>query len=360
MKKTHLSLPDSFQLDRLKKYYELDETTNTFIITLTYNSVHELFDEQLSTTKPVVKNEVLDKIHQILGDIPKGYNADFRLVIKDYDDYDPEQVLDSFNDLVKIYHYRYRLESQSRYSKIAFLLISGMFFALLLVLGGIKGWFDKETKIWDALVVISLDVLSYVLIWESICHAAIHRPQETNYKYISSGKFSSLMLCRENKNDIVTKENVFEHVNASKNPIMERILSFLLLIGSIGFILVALFSGSSSLINFLDAMRGGHVTNAALRLILIIGENVLLIFLGQLMYRLYLGHNRYLIITGIVGFLAVALGINDYFGIYQLEGWDVGNILALIVDSLIYLDFIVAYIFACIYFKQFKNRDTQN
>ena len=304
-KKKYLSPRDRSQIEGLKKAFPLNEETNTFSVTLHYPSVEDILVNELESDCPVFKDEIMEPVNQILNNIPRGYHADFLLVIDDYGEYSPQQIINSFNRMIENGHYRYKISTEKNYRKTAVLLLSGLLLVLLLVMGRISGWWEDSSDLWESLSDYTIDVIACVIIWEGVWMAFIDHSREENYEYIISRKLSNIFLCK-----------------------------FCLMCSS-------LFSIVGDSVSLIEDMNSGAVNNAFPKLAMAIISFLVMLTLGVFSYKLFKEDFRYIIPTGILGIIAFGTVVYDFIILLQSE-FDYSYILEFVIFAI----FIIAYILA--------------
>ena len=340
-KKKYLSPRDRSQIEGLKKAFSLNEETNTFSVTLHYPSVEDILVNELESDCPVFKDEIMEPVNQILNNIPRGYHADFLLVIDDYGEYSPQQIINSFNRMIENGHYRYKISTEKNYRKTAVLLLSGLLLVLLLVMGRISGWWEDSSDLWESLSDYTIDVIACVIIWEGVWMAFIDHSREENYEYIISRKLSNIFLCKGTKFNILASESVADYVLANSNPRLEKVTNLFLLIASFGLMCSSLFSIVGDSVSLIEDMNSGAVNNAFPKLAMAIISFLVMLTLGVFSYKLFKEDFRYIIPTGIIGIIAFGTVVYDFIILLQSE-FDYSYILEFVIFAI----FIIAYILA--------------
>ena len=86
------------ELELYRKYYEVDEENRIVHIVLHYETADELLEKDVSTfEKPQVKHEILERMSDLVRNIPETYRCDISLEIKDYQGYSSEKRNNSIN-----------------------------------------------------------------------------------------------------------------------------------------------------------------------------------------------------------------------------------------------------------------------
>ncbi len=155
------------QIELLKKYYEIDEEHKVVKVTLAYEKASELFvTDYASEEHPEFKREILERVSEILSRIPLDYKIDLSFAIDDYEGYDPDKLLESFNDLVEMNHFGALIDNKKKGLKIALLLVAGIISLVLMINGSAGGWFGEGSN--KDLVTEIIDIVGWVFIWEAV------------------------------------------------------------------------------------------------------------------------------------------------------------------------------------------------
>ena len=100
---------DSRQLELIEKYYYLDREKKLIDVDLNYDSVDDILDKAIGNPmNPQFSKDVLQTIDYIIADIPTGYKVNVNFVLKDYKNYDPKVLMDTFNNTLELRRYRDR------------------------------------------------------------------------------------------------------------------------------------------------------------------------------------------------------------------------------------------------------------
>ena len=76
------------QVENLSKTYEFDMEKRVATIPLYYDSPEELIDIHLSSPgKPVVSDDAIDYLCEVVSFIPKEFTVEIKLIIDDYGEY---------------------------------------------------------------------------------------------------------------------------------------------------------------------------------------------------------------------------------------------------------------------------------
>ena len=93
------------QIELLGKYYPIDREKKLVTVTLRYEKVTDLLSEEVGiSTRPQLNPEVLEKINRIIPTIPIGYQIELEFDVKDYEGFEPHQIMETFNDALEMNH----------------------------------------------------------------------------------------------------------------------------------------------------------------------------------------------------------------------------------------------------------------
>lgn len=300
------------RLELLKRHYDYDEETKTFDIVLHYPTADELFDAEFDLTKlPVINDEVIDTVSDMLGYIPRGYKAEFSLVIDDYGEHDPNSVLFSFNEALRIRYDLYQDESKRHGAKIGALMLFGLFFIVVTIVGEVDGWW-LQTDVSLRLINYFLDTLGCVLIWEGI-YAALLEPSEL----ISFGdklthRMGGLGVYGPNSDNPLCSETDGAISSLLRNDFRKRFGSICLLISAFGFFLSGVTDVIVAIGPLVAAIEAGE--NLALYVASPLVNLLISVALGLLTFRLFYEDYRWYALNIIASVLFVfAIGTEIYW-----------------------------------------------
>ncbi len=249
------------QIELLSKYYEIDEENKVVKVTLAYEKASELFvTDYASEEHPEFKEEILSRVSDILSRIPLDYKADLSFAIDDYEGYDPNKLLESFNDLVEMNNYEGFVDGRKKGLRIALLLIAGIISLVLMISGTKGGWFGEDST--KDLITEIIDIIGWVFIWEAVSIIFLSPNEEKIRSVKLKTRVNSISFKDGNNGKILTEEKglkAFESWHGESKT--KRASKSLLLISGSGFLAVAtstLISGISDISS--NASSYGTVT----------------------------------------------------------------------------------------------------
>ena len=164
-----------------ERNYRLDEENKRFSVTPSYDTAEELVDTHISTPDRIVfLEEDSDMLMYYLQDIPKGYQCDLDLRIKDFEGYQPKAFLDALQNSIDMWLNRFESEKKKQHRLFYALLISGIIFLIIMALAEGHILFKNETA--DSIVSEILDIGGWVFIWEAFTVRFL-TPSETFRKW---------------------------------------------------------------------------------------------------------------------------------------------------------------------------------
>lgn len=341
-----MAINQSKQIEFLKKYYELDEARKTFDVVLHYKKASELFDEQIETiANPIMKEEVLEKITNILKDIPHGYKADISLVIDDFEGYDKGVILSSFNDLLEIGKYRFSDESRNKWLKFALLILVGILIIFSLNLAKSFNWWNifAEDELTGTVFGEVLNITSWVFVWEAVSIVFLRPSDIALTGSLILSRISTFSLYNSDSDLAIakeTKDQITKHI-FEKNT-LERAGSLLLLFS--GFAIIGLaFANILTSITQYDQYGAYVVTGVIFSVLYCINKLVT----GVLAILLYKGKDRFrtptLVVT-IFDLLYILITIVSLF----VGKFSVSALVSIILALTIHSAYVLGFIFYCI------------
>ena len=198
-KQKQLSPKIQRQLEILSKYYDIDFENRLINLELVYDKVSEMMDDNIVATKKMVfKNEILQRVSEILDTFPLEFKVNLCFKIDDYEGYEPEDVADSFKDCLEMFHYSIHREKSYR-------LLEAVILALVSV--GIlflrKFALDNGVIGNDNLTSEMLDITAWVFLWQAVTVLFL-TPNE--YREVSFKILTRLNVVSLYKKDKLLKE----------------------------------------------------------------------------------------------------------------------------------------------------------
>ncbi len=250
------------QIELLKKYYEIDEENKVVKVTLAYEKASELFvTDYASEEHPEFKGEILSRVSEIISRVPLDYKVDLSFAIDDYEGYDPDKLLESFNDLVEMNHFGSLIDSKKKGLRIALLLAAGVIALILMIAGSNGGWFGEGST--KDLITEIIDIVGWVFIWEAVSIMFLS-PNEDKLRSVRlKTRVNSISFKDGNTGEIKTEESATHaFTRLASESKTKKASKDLLLISGAGFLALAfstLISGISDVCNVENAYTAKNI-----------------------------------------------------------------------------------------------------
>lgn len=155
------------QVENLSKTFDFDMKRRVAIIPLHFKTPEELIDIHLSSPgKPIVSDETVDYLCEVVSYIPKEFTVDIRLIIDDYGEYDHAALMNAMRATLEDTYYYYDENRKKDNVLAVFFLILGILMLALETVGGMEGWYGAFGSIRETIIQTILDVLVWVFAWE--------------------------------------------------------------------------------------------------------------------------------------------------------------------------------------------------
>ena len=336
----------------LKKYYAYDEANKTFIIALHYEKVSDILNNEVQSVSstPLMSEEFLSKITGILEGIPKGYHADIKLTIDDYEGYDEKIIMESFNDMLEFGRLKYNSSSQNKFYKVAILLVVGLVLLFTGIFAKVEEWwgiFETEELIGELLINF-LEISGWVFCWEAVSILFIENNDDMKQGLSIISKLNSVTLYNKNNKSLINEEydQIQKHIYRV-TPIKRA--GLLLLVFS-GFA----FIGLGSMIGIRQIPNLFIVTSNNMLLLIALLNWVwiaLIIFSGLFAIKLYLGKEKYRIPAATLA--VINLGFTLFAVIFSaINGIDISLIVINIISGIIEVAYCLGFFFTLDYKKK--------
>ena len=228
------------QLELLKQRYDVDEENKIISISLRYDKVSDIVMTNVGKKEyPQFDPSVFESLENLFDDFPMNYQAEIKFDIVDYEGFEPNKIMTSFNDSLELTQYSARRHRKNKWLIATSMTLVGVVFLFLLAMGQINGWFGEGVN--KEVITEIIDIIGCVFIWESIYFLFMEPTQQATLAlkmrqkiaYVSFYK-NEEMLERESEKEIF--ENWHEE---SKFKVLAR---GLLLCSSAAFIAIAFFT----------------------------------------------------------------------------------------------------------------------
>lgn len=150
----------------VEKYYKVDREKRLIYLQLHYDKVEEILESDIGDrSRPSFKTELMSRIVEIINSFPFGYKANIEFKIKDYQGYDPDKILEAFNDEFELNHYMANKDGRGRSLNAAVLVFAAVIFVFLQAYLKANGYLGEGVE--ETAYALILTTLATLFIWEA-------------------------------------------------------------------------------------------------------------------------------------------------------------------------------------------------
>lgn len=326
------------QIELLEKYYVVDNDKKIINIDLHYpKSSDILLNNEGNINCPLFKNEILETINNSIERTPKDYKVNIIFDIEDYENYNPKQIIESFNDTLELGQYSARRGKQLKNLIASILILVGIILLFFMIIGKNNNWFEEGIK--SDIISEVIDIAAWVFIWEAVTMIFLEQPEQNKFALKIRRKVVQITMLKKGNNEPLYLENtnsIFNNWEGESK--IKSVGRNCLLISSSAYLFLALFN-IYSLCKYLLANDLTIFTIATLIIFTIISSGVsILAGLGGLFK--YIGKKNVLanFVRPYAIFLSIIIIINiiinsidfNYFGLLSIIPSFLINILYII------------------------------
>lgn len=181
------------QIENLSKTFEFDMERHVAIIPLYYDTPEELIDVHLSTPgKPVVSDDAVDYLCEVVSFIPKEFTVEIKLVIDDYGEYSHATLMNALRATIEDTYYYYDKNRKKDNVLAMVFLILGILFLALETIGGMTGWYGEAGSVSETIIETIMDVLVWVFAWEGAALLLMTYSNDSTQFYKAMERFNGV------------------------------------------------------------------------------------------------------------------------------------------------------------------------
>jgi len=196
------------QVELMKKRFDVDEEKKIVNLALNYEKVSDLLVTNIDTKVPTFNREKFGKIKDVISEFPFDYKVNLDVKIDDYEDYNPEEILEGFNDAVELTVYSGNKDHRRKWVQITFLLVAGILVLFFIAQGLIQNWKGISETAADVTKEI-LEITAWVFVWEAVSLAFL-RPSEDRLISLTLAHKLNNVTFKDKNGNITAKEQYFE------------------------------------------------------------------------------------------------------------------------------------------------------
>lgn len=164
------------RIENLGKACEFDMENAVATVNLRFQSVSEIIDMKISTAKnPVVRRDAITRLEDCLDIVPKEFKVDFRIIISDYQGYDPKIIQDAYRRGMATLAFKRKASNEKNRSRMSTFILMGLFLLLPLILNAQYNWFKFPNLIVSTTIACFLELIFELFFEEGLCYFAVTR-----------------------------------------------------------------------------------------------------------------------------------------------------------------------------------------
>lgn len=287
------------QLLLLKKYYQVDEENKIITINVHYDKASDFLNTSIgNNNNPIIRDEALENVNNIIQSIPVVYKVRINFDIKDYENYNPKNIIQSFNDTLELNQYTSRRLRQRKNLIAATLILVGVILLCFMVIGKNKIWFGEGIK--AEVIAETINIAAWVFVWEAVSMLFLEKSEQKIFALRIRTRVSEISMLETDRNNILaceTAEAIFgKWDNESK---LKRYSKMATLISSMILIFTSFYT--------LYSLITGIIINTFSGFFLIV---VIVVSIISILAYFFAG------IAGLRNYIGKINGISKFMGIY--------------------------------------------
>lgn len=197
----------------LSKSFDFDMENRVATIPLHYATPEEMLDMHISSPlKPIVSDDTIDYLGELMTCIPGEFSVEFNLTIDDYGEYSHELLLRALKITIENTFY-YHDENRKKDNILAVVfIILGILMLALETIGGMDGWYGGQDSLSDTFIETILDVMVWVLTWEGAALLFMTYENESTIFSHAMKRIHGLVFMDKNGNKLsgLDKEQLYQ------------------------------------------------------------------------------------------------------------------------------------------------------
>lgn len=155
------------RIKNMESHVHFDLEKGIATVPLYYQTPDDLLDEHLSRPgKPVISDDAIDYLLDIVKDIPKEFTVDFSLTVNDYGEYDHQQLLKAIQVTVENTYYYYDENRKKDIALSVLFIVIGALAMIIEFIGLRYGWYGAKGAISTDIITSLFDLTTWIFIWE--------------------------------------------------------------------------------------------------------------------------------------------------------------------------------------------------
>lgn len=190
----------------LKKYYQVDEENKIVTINVHYDKASDFLNTSIGNIEnPIIRDDALENVNNIIQSIPVVYKVKINFDIKDYENYDPKNIIQSFNDTLELNQYTSRRLRQRKNLIAATLILIGVILLCFMVIGKNKIWFGEGIK--AEVIAETINIAAWVFVWEAVSMLFLEKSEQKIFALRIRTRVSEIIMLENSSNKILACES---------------------------------------------------------------------------------------------------------------------------------------------------------
>lgn len=240
--KNNILFENKRQIELLEKYYNIDNENKIISIDLHYQKVSDiLLTNEGNINYPLFKNEIIETVNNAIKRTPRDFKINIVFDIEDYENYNPKQIIESFNDTLELGQYSARRSKQTKNLIAAILILIGIILLFFMIIGNNNNWFKEGIK--SDIISEVIDIAAWVFIWEAVTMLFLEQPEQNKLALLIRRKVVQITMLKSGIKEPLYVENTNSIFNNWEDE--SKIKKFgrnCLLISSSSFLFLAIFN----------------------------------------------------------------------------------------------------------------------
>lgn len=240
--KNNILFENKRQIELLEKYYNIDNENKIISIDLHYQKVSDiLLTNEGNINYPLFKNEIIETVNNAIKRTPRDFKINIVFDIEDYENYNPKQIIESFNDTLELGQYSARRSKQTKNLIAAILILIGIILLFFMIIGNNNNWFKEGIR--SDIISEVIDIAAWVFIWEAVTMLFLEQPEQSKLALLIRRKVVQITMLKSGIKEPLYVENTNSIFNNWEDE--SKIKKFgrnCLLISSSSFLFLAIFN----------------------------------------------------------------------------------------------------------------------
>ncbi len=301
----------------LDKYFNIDKVNKIAFLNLHYDKASDILDVTSSKGEYLISDDTINSINNLIKMIPSKFKVEINLNIDDYENFDKEGILKSFNDTIEMNYYQREQLVKYRNLKVGFLVAIGVL--LLSAMVYFKSNYQETDTLSTSIISEVIDITAWVFIWEAVTVAflsAIDLPFDSRLLLVRVKNVNIMQDSKIlNSLDLVKESSKWDYTSRIK-----KLVNILYLFTGVVFFAL----GALGIIKFIDNSYRNTLLNQTIIFSTQVCVSICEMCAGIGISLVYLGarnktFEKFITIFNVLIVVQIVISIINQFGINQNE-----------------------------------------